>query len=210
MDVIWDVMNEPDHQPQDWVEHYLGLVKELDPASLRTVGYFFPSSAATTAEQVEILSFHPYGMFRSNVQVPAQEAKGLAAVENTKPVLATELGFPGGGGQRYEDVLDYIGEQGIGFYLFQAMVGDHPLLPLEGRHRLLLQGRHGPRPRGGARLPVAGPEAGLRAGALPPGGLRAEQPVAPLPTHPRRLRRAGGDQAAGGVGATVRRGLSPG
>ncbi|MEM7308458.1 MAG: hypothetical protein AAF682_17385 [Planctomycetota bacterium] len=131
-DVIWDVMNEPDNLPVEWVEHYLALVKALDPTSPRTVGYFQASAALQTSELVDIISFHPYGIFRANVEVPAKEAAAIASVQNTKPVLATECGFPGGGGQRYEDVLDYLREEGVGFYLFQAMIGDHPAFPWKG------------------------------------------------------------------------------
>lgn len=124
--VVWDIMNEADNQPVAWTQHYLNLVKQIDPASTTTVGYFFAKSNALTADLVDVLSYHPYGVFRANVTVPTQQARDIAADHGNKPILATELGFPGGGGQRYEDVLDYITQEGVGFYLFQAMIGDNP------------------------------------------------------------------------------------
>jgi hypothetical protein len=128
-EVIWDVMNEPDHVPLAWVLHHHVLIKDLAPASWTTVGYFFAASAAQTAALVDVISYHPYGIYRRNVSVPTQTARAIAAAHGDKPILATELGFPGGGGQRYEDVLDYVRVEGVGFFLFQAMIGDHPLFP---------------------------------------------------------------------------------
>jgi len=76
-----------------------------------------------------VLSYHPYGVYRRNVSEPTQTARAIAAANGDKPILITELGFPGGGGQRYEDVLDYVRDEGVGFFLWQAMIGDHPEFP---------------------------------------------------------------------------------
>jgi hypothetical protein len=122
-------MNEPDFQPLAWVQHHLILVQDLDPAHPRMASCFFAQSTAATASLVDVIGYHPYGLFRRNVEVQTAVARTIAAQHGDKPLLATELGFPGGGGQRYEDVLEYIAAEGVGFCLFQAMIGDHPLFP---------------------------------------------------------------------------------
>lgn len=131
-EVVWDVMNEPDFQPLAWLEHHLVLLQDLDPAHPRTASYFFAASAAATADHVDVIAYHPYGMFRRNVEAPTAEARAISAAHGGKPILATELGFPGGGGQRYEDVLAFITAESVGFFLFQAMIGDNPFFPWKG------------------------------------------------------------------------------
>jgi hypothetical protein len=128
-ELVWDVMNEPDFQPLAWVQHHLILVQDLDPVHPRTASCFFAQSTAATASLVDVIGYHPYGLFRRNVEVQTAVARTISELHGDKPLLATELGFPGGGGQRYEDVLGFIAAEGVGFCLFQAMIGDHPLFP---------------------------------------------------------------------------------
>jgi hypothetical protein len=128
-EVIWDAMNEPDTVPVSWVLHQVALLKGHAPDGPVTIGYFSVASAELTAPVVDVISFHPYGIYRRNVSVPAQKARAIAAALGGKPILATEVGFPGGGGQRYEDVLDYLADAELGFFLFQAMIGDVPGFP---------------------------------------------------------------------------------
>ena len=125
-EVVWDVMNEPDLQPVSWIVHHAQRLASLDPVHPRTAGYFLASSAALTVELFDVVSFHPYGLFRRNVEAPADAARAAAG---GRPLLASECGFPGGGGQRYEDVLDYLAGEELGFCLFQAMIGDNPHFP---------------------------------------------------------------------------------
>jgi hypothetical protein len=128
-EVVWDAMNEPDFQPLAWLTHHLLLLQDLDPSHPRTASCFFAAACELTAHLVDVIAYHPYGLFRRNVEEPTAQAQAIAAAHGGKPLLATELGFPGGGGQRYEDVLLYITAEGVGFFLFQAMIGDNPSFP---------------------------------------------------------------------------------
>lgn len=136
--LMWDIMNEP--PPMDFLDHYLRLVKQLDPQHPTTIGW---GGLPDTVEpgfandfvahpDLDVLSIHPYGIFYETFSEAVRRMRHINAASNAvpKPMLLSELGNPGGY-QRYEVVLDYVAREGaqsgkpLGFCLWQAMVGDH-------------------------------------------------------------------------------------
>ncbi len=123
--LMWDVMNEPGAVP--FVHHYAQLVDQIAPRDVVTIGWGAAHSNAQTAgwPEVDVLSYHPYGCFRQNVELWTRRAREISAANGGKPILATELASPGLA-QRYEDALGHITREGVGFLLFQAMIGPPP------------------------------------------------------------------------------------
>lgn len=121
--LLWDVMNEPSGlKVNAWLEHYSGLVKSLDPEHPVTIGWAHAGSNEVSAEWVDVMSFHPYGIFDRNRLVWTRTVREIAKRHGDKPILTTEAGGPGFG-QRYEECLRFFQEEEVGFYLFEAMVG---------------------------------------------------------------------------------------
>ncbi len=121
--LAWDVMNEPSGpKVNGWLEHHCGLVKSLDPAHPVTIGWAHAGGNETSAEWVDVMSYHPYGIFDKNRRVWTRTVRQIAERHGNKPILATEAGGPGFG-QRYEECLRFFQQEGVGFYLFEAMVG---------------------------------------------------------------------------------------
>jgi hypothetical protein len=121
--LIWDVMNEPSGDGiNDWLEHYVKLVKEIDPDHPITIGWAAAKSNEVSADWVDVISYHPYGVFDKNRRLWTEAAREVAKNHGDKPILVTEAGTPGWG-QRYEECIDFFAAEGIGFYLFEAMIG---------------------------------------------------------------------------------------
>ena len=130
---MWDIMNEPG-QHDAWLRHYCDLVRQHDPnpAHKITIGNaaLTPFGGALTAAALDqptldVLSYHPYGMFRQNVQAWTGLARQVSQppfTDRPKPILATEGGNPGEA-QRYDDFLAYCSEVRVGSMPFQAMIG---------------------------------------------------------------------------------------
>lgn len=121
--LMWDVMNEPSGpKVHEWLEHYCRLVRSHDPDHPVTIGWAHAGSNETSAAWVDVMSYHPYGIFNKNRQVWTRTVREIARRHGNKPILATEAGGPGFG-QRYEECLRFFQDEGVGFYLFEAMVG---------------------------------------------------------------------------------------
>ncbi len=121
--LIWDVMNEPSGPKINaWLEHYCKLVKSLDRKHPVTIGWAHASGNNVSADWVDVMSYHPYGIFDKNRHAWTDAVRKIAHAHGHKPILVTEAGGPGLG-QRYEECLDYFQKESVGFYLFEAMVG---------------------------------------------------------------------------------------
>ena len=135
--LMWDIMNEPftndyhDKAPEQerpqrkaeimaFVRHQLSHVKTLDPVNAVTVGHTFASDLETTADLVDVLSFHDYTPLRSSVE----EAYSIAAEVSKKlgkPMLNTETGCIARGNP-YDMVLEIAERNKTGWYLFNLMI----------------------------------------------------------------------------------------
>jgi hypothetical protein len=129
--LIWDVMNEPSGaKVNPWLEHYCELVKSLDADHPVTIGWAHAGSNEGSADWVDVMSYHPYGIFDKNRHVWTDTVRKIAR-RHDKPILVTEAGGPGFG-QRYEECLDYFQKEAVGFYLFEAMVGTNRFRRITG------------------------------------------------------------------------------
>lgn len=130
--LIWDVMNEPSGPKiNSWLEHYCKLVKSLDKEHPVTIGWAHASSNNVSVDWVDVMSYHPYGIFDKNRHVWTTAVREIANAHGNKPILVTEAGGPGFG-QRYEECIDYFQKEGVGFYLFEAMVGTNRFRNITG------------------------------------------------------------------------------
>ncbi|MBN2491141.1 MAG: hypothetical protein JXQ29_09850 [Planctomycetes bacterium] len=130
--LMWDIMNEPDPALlEDFVREQAELVERLDPAHPVTVSHARAPINARTVAWVDVLSYHPYGMLRRNVTFDTTVVRQLAATSGNKPVLITEFGMPGVA-QNYADTLRFITDEGVGFFVFDAIIGIHQLRALSG------------------------------------------------------------------------------
>jgi hypothetical protein len=130
--LVWDIMNEPSGPGvNDWLNHYCQLVKKTDPNHPITIGWAHASSNDISGKWVDVMSYHPYGIFDKNRQIWTESVRGIARRYGNKPILATEAGGPGLG-QRYEECLASFERQQVGFYLFEAMVGTNRFRNITG------------------------------------------------------------------------------
>jgi hypothetical protein len=130
--LVWDVMNEPSGKGiREWLEHYCRLVKSLDPGHPVTIGWAHAGSNETSAGWVDVMSYHPYGIFDKNRRVWTEAVRDVARRHGNKPILATEAGAPGWG-QRYEECLRFFEQEKVGFYLFEATSGTNRFRDVTG------------------------------------------------------------------------------
>ncbi len=143
---MWDVMNEPEVR-EAWLKHYCDRIRQWDPnpAHKITIGFATlldfggPFTNPLFAHPThDVLSFHPYGMFFTNVAEWTRMARRVALPpfsDRPKPILATEGGQPGDLAL-YERHIEYCSALGVGFMPFQGMIGDlrgnHPFKDLTG------------------------------------------------------------------------------
>ena len=129
---MWDIMNEPAGEGiQDWLEHYAKLVKSLDPDRPITIGWAHAKGNEATAAWVDVLSYHPYGIFDRNREVWTESMREISARHGNKPIIANEVGGPGFF-QAYEDVIAFFAPRNIGFSLFEASIGSTRFKHLQG------------------------------------------------------------------------------
>ncbi len=130
--LMWDIMNEPSGpNVNPWLEHYCKLVKSIDPKHPVTIGWAHASGNEVSAQWVDVMSYHPYGIFDKNRQIWTDRVLRIARACGNKPILATEAGGPGLG-QRYEECIASFDKLGVGFYLFEAMVGKNRFSNITG------------------------------------------------------------------------------
>lgn len=140
---MWDVHNEPVMTGwlQDparraerlevlfaFVEHFCQVMRRLDPDRPVTVGTVGPShETERLAPFVDVITFHDYSatakVLRHNVAAAMEIAE-----RHAKPLLLTELGCPGRANP-YDRALELVGELGIGWYLWELMIGCNAFAP---------------------------------------------------------------------------------
>ena len=135
--LMWDIMNEPftndfhDKAPEQekplrkakitaFVRYYLSHVKTLDPVNATTVGHTFPSDLETTADLVDVLSFHDYTPLRSTIEEGYRIAAEVSR-KSGKPMLNSETGCIGRANP-YDMALEIAGKHKTGWYLFNLMI----------------------------------------------------------------------------------------
>ena len=129
---MWDIMNEPAGEGiQDWLEHYAKLVKSLDPDRPVTIGWAHAKGNEATAAWVDVLSYHPYGIFDRTREVWTESMREISARHGGKPIIANEVGGPGFF-QAYEDVIAFFAAREIGFSLFEASIGSTRFKHVQG------------------------------------------------------------------------------
>ena len=134
---MWDIMNEPlitswvmeetaerdERKGTIWnfVHHFCGVMKELDSAHPITVGVANVATLGNVETHVDVLSYHDYLPTRAAIR--AQIDDGLRVAEaNQKPIFISELACLARANP-YDVTLEICQEAGIGWYLWELMIG---------------------------------------------------------------------------------------
>ncbi len=134
---MWDIMNEPlitswvmEDTPErderkgtiwNFVHQFCGVMKELDSAHPITVGVANVATLAQVEAHVDVLSYHDYLPTRAAIR--AQIDDGLRVAEaNQKPIFISELACLARANP-YDVTLEICQEAGIGWYLWELMIG---------------------------------------------------------------------------------------
>ena len=134
---MWDIMNEPlitswvmEDTPErderkgtiwNFVHHFCGVMKKLDSAHPITVGVANVATLAQVEAHVDVLSYHDYLPTRAAIR--AQIDDGLRVAEaNQKPIFISELACLARANP-YDVTLEICQEAGIGWYLWELMIG---------------------------------------------------------------------------------------
>ncbi|MCY4409188.1 MAG: hypothetical protein OXC27_01900, partial [Caldilineaceae bacterium] len=134
---MWDIMNEPlitswvmEETPErderkgtiwNFVHHFCGVMKKLDSAHPITVGVANVATLAQVEAHVDVLSYHDYLPTRAAIR--AQIDDGLRVAEaNQKPIFISELACLARANP-YDVTLEICQEAGIGWYLWELMIG---------------------------------------------------------------------------------------
>lgn len=135
--LMWDIMNEPqitswisedvperDQRIQSiwtFVHHFCAVMKELDSTHPLTVGVANVATLQHVETHVDVLSYHDYLPTRAAIR--AQIEDGLRVAEaNQKPILISELACLARANP-YDVTLQVCQEAGIGWYLWELMIG---------------------------------------------------------------------------------------
>ena len=135
--LMWDMMNEPmvtswvgeDVPDRDsrisiiwnFVHHFCGVMKELDGAHPITVGVAYAANLAQVETHVDVLSFHDYRNTRAAIRAHIDEGNRIAEA-NQKPIFISELACLARANP-YDVTLEICQEAGIGWYLWELMIG---------------------------------------------------------------------------------------
>ena len=134
---IWDVMNEPMETSYIWatppdkaqrvdrvlsfVRHFSELMAKVDPYHPRTVGNSQAAYIKDTADLVDVVTFHDYSPNRQQVRRHLEQ--GIDAARRlSKPVLVSEVGCLARSNP-YDMTLEICGELGLGWYVWELMIG---------------------------------------------------------------------------------------
>ena len=135
--LMWDVMNEPycnDYirkcedkslvpermkNIEAVVRRMCGMIRELDPTGIQTVGHEFIWHCETTNDLVDVISFHDYLKTRKEIEGVYSQADEMSKATG-KPLLNTEMGCIGRSNP-YDVELEICQEHNVGWYLFQLM-----------------------------------------------------------------------------------------
>jgi hypothetical protein len=128
----WDIMNEPmadfEHVTLverdmiwEFVRHFCRFVKQIDPQHPITVGHAAAEYIPRTSDLVDFVSLHSYSPRESWFRADIDLARRYG-IEQGKPMVITECGSPGFG-QPYPLVIRVAGEERVGFYVWELMIG---------------------------------------------------------------------------------------
>ena len=136
--LMWDVMNEPlistwirvsepartERTDVIWrfVRHFCGVMRRLDDQHPVTVGVHTPENLTAIGADVDVLSFHDY----SNDREAIRDRIGLGlevARELQKPILLSEMCCLARANP-YDVSIEVCGEMGVGWYLWELMIGE--------------------------------------------------------------------------------------
>jgi hypothetical protein len=93
----------------------------LDPAHPLTVGVMFPDRLPNVADCVDVVSFHDYSPTRARIR--SRLGGGIeVARQQGKPVLVSEVGCLARANP-YDVCLEICRDLGIGWYLWELMIG---------------------------------------------------------------------------------------
>ncbi len=134
---MWDIMNEPlitswvmEDTPErderkgtiwNFVHHFCGVMKKLDSAHPITVGVANVATLAQVETHVDVLSFHDYRNTRAAIRAHIKEGIRIAKA-NQKPIFISELACLARANP-YDVTLEICQEEGIGWYLWELMIG---------------------------------------------------------------------------------------
>lgn len=136
--LMYDVMNEPPcnelilHAPdeetkQAWYEkiwvfvrHYCDYVKGLDPVNAMTVGNWLAVDMESSADLVDVLSYHDYSTTMAGVRAMAELALSVGK-KYGKPVINNETCCVARANP-YDRVIQTLDEYGIPWYAFNLMI----------------------------------------------------------------------------------------
>ncbi len=137
---LWDVMNEPTAtflaetaegrgQIDAFVSRYCTMTRELDPSHAVTVGVATADNGGVIA-LVDVLSCHSYApgieAFRKDLSLTRSQASAAG-----KPWIVSECGNPACGNS-YEMVMSVLREFGVGYCLFDLVIGKHQFNRMQG------------------------------------------------------------------------------
>jgi hypothetical protein len=115
-----------DKQEKTWeiVRHFCKYVKEKDPDHDIGVGniFIFETEHSGTAPLVDVIVFHDYSATRSRMRMINQWALDLGK-KYDKPVVNNETACLVRGNP-YDMTIEIAGEFGIGWYVFELMIGE--------------------------------------------------------------------------------------
>lgn len=134
---MWDIMNEPlitswvgeDVPERDeriraiwtFVHHFCRVMKDLDSAHPITVGVANAATLAPVVDHVDVLSFHDYRSTRAAIRAGIEEGIQVAEASR-KPLFISELACLARANP-YDVTLELCQEIGIGWYLWELMIG---------------------------------------------------------------------------------------
>lgn len=136
--IMYDIMNEPpcnelilkaetEEIKQGWyakiwkfVRHFCQYVKELDPVNAITVGNWLAIDMETSADLVDVLSYHDYSPTLSGVRQAAELALSVGR-KYGKPVINNETCCIARANP-YDTVIQALDELGIPWYVFNLMI----------------------------------------------------------------------------------------
>lgn len=121
-----DMQELREKQEQVWaiVRHFCKYVKQKDPNHDIGVGniFIFETEPSGTAELVDVIIYHDYSATRARMRMITEWAVAMGKKYN-KPILNNETcclcrGNP------YDMTLEMMEEYGIGWYVFELMIGE--------------------------------------------------------------------------------------
>lgn len=136
--LMWDIMNEPfmndyynrapaEEKPKreaeirDFVRYYIKFVKKLDTVNAVTVGYAFSRELESSADLVDVLSFHDYLGTHQRVENSYRLAEVVSAKYGNKPMLNSEMACIARANP-YDMALEICTRHKMGWYVFELMI----------------------------------------------------------------------------------------